>query len=96
MHYLPEWNLKFYNQGKVSNTEQYLSWKLVNQGKFPRVLWIFPAIGRNPTRGVSGSILTRFSILNFSIGFPIFRKLSPKMLYLGPTDPKIKGPIDTS
>jgi hypothetical protein len=31
----------------------------------------------------------RFSILNFSIGFPNFFKLLPKMLYLGPIYPKI-------
>jgi hypothetical protein len=96
MHFLPEWSLKFHKQDKFSNTDQYLSWKLVSQGKFPRILRIFPAIARNPTRGVSWSRVTRFSILDFLIGFPIFFKFSPKMLYLGPNYPKIGGPIDTS
>jgi hypothetical protein len=37
--------------------------------------------------------VTRFSIFDFSIGFPIFFKLSPKMLYLGPNYPRKVGQI---
>ncbi len=78
IHYLPKLILKFHKQGIVSDTGQYLSWKLVSEGKFSRVLWIFSAIARNPTRGVSWSKVTRFSILDFSIGFPIFFQIFAK------------------
>jgi hypothetical protein len=37
--------------------------------------------------------VTRFSILDFLIGFPNFFKPSPKMLYLGPDYPKNWGHI---
>jgi hypothetical protein len=100
MQFFPKWILKFHKQVskclsvKVSNTDQYLSWKLVSWGKFPRVLRIFIAIARNPTRGESWSRVTRFSILDFSIYFPNFFKLSPKMLYLGPIYPRKWGPIE--
>jgi hypothetical protein len=57
---------------------------------------IFPAVGRNPTRGVSWSRVTSFSILDFLIGFPNFFKLSPKILYIGSIYPKNWGHIDTS
>ncbi len=30
MHFFPKWILKFHEQGKISNTDQYLSWKLVS------------------------------------------------------------------
>ncbi len=53
MHYLSEQILKFHKLGKVSTTKQNSSWKLVSWVKFPRVLWIFPASAKNPTRGVS-------------------------------------------
>ncbi len=45
----------------------------------------------NFLRGVSWNRVTRFSILDFLIGFPNFSKLSPKMLYLGPIYPRKVG-----
>jgi hypothetical protein len=47
----------------------------------------------NLTRGVSWSRVIRFSNLDFSIGFPNFFKLSPKMLNLGPIYPRKVGHI---
>ncbi len=54
------------------------------------------AIARITTRDGSRSSVGRCSISDFSIGFPNFFKLSPKMLYLGPIYPKFGGPIDAS
>ncbi len=94
--YFLKWILKFYKLGNFFYTNQNSSWKPDSEGKFRRVFRFFSAIARNPTRGVSWSRVIRFLILDFSIGFWIFLKFSPKMLYLGPIYPRKVGHIDTS
>ncbi len=84
---------------KVKIVEKYLTFpnkadNFTNKVKFltPANIYVesqlvkenFPAIGRNPTRGVSQRRVARFSNLDFSMGFLNFFKFSPKMLHLGP------------